>query len=82
MSNTPTDDELKALEAVRRWTQSSGPGVRVLRVLLAMAERSVPQREPSDAHVRSVWDALGPSVTVHLDFEDLRAALRAAGGAQ
>lgn len=41
-----------------------------------------PQGEPSDAQVRSVWDALGPSVTVHLDFEDLRAALRAAGGAR
>ncbi len=41
-----------------------------------------PQGEPSDARVRSVWDALGPSVTVHLDFEDLRAALRAAGGAR
>ena len=40
------------------------------------------QAEPSDAQVRSVWDALGPSVTVHLDFEDLRAALRAAGGAR
>ncbi|MCK8477213.1 hypothetical protein [Microbacterium aurugineum] len=37
-----------------------------------------PQAEPSDAQVRSVWDALGPRVTVHLDFEDLRAALRAA----
>ncbi len=73
----PSEEETKALEAVRRWTRSSGPGVRVLRVLLSMAERAV-QGEPSDAYVRAVWDALGPGITVHLDFDSLRAALRAA----
>lgn len=39
----PTAEEVSALEAVRGWTQSSGPGVRVLRVLLGMAERAVNQ---------------------------------------
>lgn len=85
MNDTPTDDEREALEAARKWTQSSGPGVRVLRVLLAMAERAVdsrPQVDPPDAQVRAAWDSLGSNATVHLDFEDLRAALRAAWDAR
>lgn len=45
----PSAEELAALEAVRGWTQSSGPGVRVLRVLLAMAERAVYQKGYDDA---------------------------------
>ena len=45
----PSAEELAALQAVRGWTQSSGPGVRVLRVLLAMAERAVYQKGYDDA---------------------------------
>lgn len=37
-----------------------------------------PQGEPTDAYVRAVWDALGPSVTVAFEYDELRAALRAA----
>lgn len=45
----PSDEEAQALKAVRGWVRSSGPGVRVLRVLLAMAERSVYQKGHDDA---------------------------------
>lgn len=37
-----------------------------------------PQTEPTDEQVRAAWDSLGPSVTIHLEYEQLIAALRAA----
>lgn len=35
-----TEEEQRALEAVRKWIRSGGPGVRVLKILLRMAERA------------------------------------------
>lgn len=35
-------------------------------------------QEPTDAEVRAVWYALGPRVTIAMEYEDLRDALSAA----
>lgn len=35
-------------------------------------------QEITDAEVRGAWDALGPRITISLEYEDVRAALAAA----
>lgn len=60
------------------------PGDSVLDIVDAHVEgwkaarTYLAEQEPTDAEVREVWDALGPRVTIAMEYEDLRAALSAA----
>lgn len=79
-----TDDE-RALWAIidderRGWVRIGSGMTSTLaeKILAAGFRRSEVQGEPSDAQVRAIWDALGPAITVAFEYEELRAALRAA----
>lgn len=83
-ARTPTDDEpwLNNLSYAATALEASADNgdrycARLIREHLSALRRPV-QGEPTDAHVRAVWDALGPGITVAFEYEQLRAALRAA----
>lgn len=90
---SPSDDEREALAKAlnrdaRRIRESRdragiefGSMTVPIDVMLKLTESAPslePQTEPTDAQVRAAWDSLGPSVTIHLEYEQLIAALRAA----
>ena len=88
---TPTDDEREALvrevslahsEAWSDERECAEAPDRIADAILAAGFRRTVQGEPTDAQVRAAWDALGPRRTVHLEYEDLRIALRAAAAAR
>ena len=89
----PTDDEREALIRYEAWHEgyaaridgksaSEGPGHPLARSRSRRTDTATRQGEPTDAQVRAAWDALGPRRTVHLEYEDLQVALRAAAATQ
>lgn len=89
-AHTPNDDEREALDYAIRCAIPTDLDYRPLWKLIraiqdaviAAGFRRTVQGEPTDAQVRAVWDALGAGVTIALEYEELRAALRAAATTQ